>query len=220
MKCLFCGNLLLKKWQRKFCSRSCNKFPKTESTKKKISIAGIGRVQSEETKIRRANSNRGKKRSKETKEKMSLAQKGRKHSLETRQKMSEKRKNNPFIRGTYHYNWKPDRSEQRARESVAKICHYLIGSCLRRSSIDKDQFIQELGYSPNDLKLHLESKFKEGMTWENHGQFGWHVDHIKAVINFPLETPMSEINALQNLQPLWWKDNLKKGRKIEISVTD
>jgi hypothetical protein len=33
------------------------------------------------------------------------------------------------------------------------------------------------GYSVADLKEHLETRFTEGMTWENYGK--WHVDHIR-----------------------------------------
>jgi len=39
------------------------------------------------------------------------------------------------------------------------------------------------------------------MSWDNHGE--WHIDHIKPVSKFDKETPMSIVNALSNLQPLW-----------------
>lgn len=61
--------------------------------------------------------------------------------------------------------------------------------------------IELLGYSALDLKNHLESRFTEGMTWGNYGE--WHIDHIKQVISFPKETPSSVVNALSNLRPLW-----------------
>jgi hypothetical protein len=70
-----------------------------------------------------------------------------------------------------------------------------------------------LGYTSDDLKLHLESLFKEGMTWENYGD--WHVDHIKPVSKFDKDTHSSVVNSLSNLQPLWVKENLKKGCKYE-----
>jgi len=46
-----------------------------------------------------------------------------------------------------------------------------------------------IGCSPSELKIHLESKFKEGMTWENHAFYGWHVDHIKPISKFDLNNP-------------------------------
>lgn len=69
--------------------------------------------------------------------------------------------------------------------------------------------ILELGYSANDLKIHLESLFLEGMSWCNHGE--WHIDHIKPVSSFKKGTPASIVNELNNLQPLWAYDNLSKG---------
>ncbi len=61
--------------------------------------------------------------------------------------------------------------------------------------------IDLLGYSALDLKLHLESLFTEGMTWDNHGE--WHIDHIKPIVLFDKDTHPSIVNALSNLQPLW-----------------
>ncbi|CAG7580892.1 MAG: p100 [uncultured marine phage] len=72
--------------------------------------------------------------------------------------------------------------------------------------------IKMLGYSSEDLKVHLESLFTEGMSWENHGE--WHIDHIYPVSKFDPNTDVKEVNALENLQPLWAFDNLSKGNKI------
>ena len=66
-----------------------------------------------------------------------------------------------------------------------------------------------LGYSALDLKNHLESLFKVGMTWDNYGE--WVVDHIYPLSRFDKDTPPSVVNALSNLQPLWWNENSKKG---------
>lgn len=67
--------------------------------------------------------------------------------------------------------------------------------------------------------MHLERQFLPGMTWENHGRFGWHIDHIIPLSAFNFETPdhidFKRAWALSNLQPLWWQDNLKKRAKIE-----
>lgn len=72
-----------------------------------------------------------------------------------------------------------------------------------------------LGYTRLDLKNHIESMFKDGMSWGNHGE--WHVDHIKPVSAFIKEGEKDPkvINALENLQPLWAKDNLSKGAKYD-----
>jgi len=75
----------------------------------------------------------------------------------------------------------------------------------------EDRTVEELGYSAEILKLHMENLFQEGMSWDNHGE--WHIDHIKPVSSFDKNTKPSIINALSNLQPLWAKDNLSKGTK-------
>ena len=66
-----------------------------------------------------------------------------------------------------------------------------------------------VGCSPEGLKAHIESLFLEGMTWDNYGKYGWHVDHIRPVSSFKPEE-WEQINHYTNLQPLWWQDNLSK----------
>lgn len=46
-----------------------------------------------------------------------------------------------------------------------------------------------LGCSIEQLKLHLEQQFKTGMSWDNYGMYGWHIDHIKPCSSFDLTNP-------------------------------
>tara|TARA_R110000744_G_scaffold108305_1_gene205143 strand:- start:116 stop:724 length:609 start_codon:yes stop_codon:yes gene_type:complete len=73
------------------------------------------------------------------------------------------------------------------------------------------------GCSWEELRFHLESQFTEGMTWENYGLHGWHVDHIKPCIRFDLslDTEQKACFHYSNLQPLWASDNLSKSDKYE-----
>lgn len=73
-----------------------------------------------------------------------------------------------------------------------------------------------LGCSVEFLKAHLESKFKIGMHWDNHGRFGWHVDHIIPCYNFDLSDPWQQRKCFHftNLQPLWWNENLEKSNRM------
>lgn len=76
-----------------------------------------------------------------------------------------------------------------------------------------------VGYTKEDLFNHLEKQFQPGMTWNNYGLYGWHIDHIrpKASFNFTTaEDPeFKECWALDNLQPLWALDNIMKSDKWE-----
>lgn len=72
-----------------------------------------------------------------------------------------------------------------------------------------------LPYSIDDLIQHLEELFKPGMNWGNYGFYGWHIDHIKPDCSFKYKSVKDEefqkCWALNNLQPLWARENLKKG---------
>lgn len=75
--------------------------------------------------------------------------------------------------------------------------------------------IKNLGCTIDELKTHLEKQFTKGMNWENYGK--WHIDHIKPLskFNFNDAKEFEEAVHYSNLQPLWAKDNLKKGNKYE-----
>lgn len=74
------------------------------------------------------------------------------------------------------------------------------------------------GYSLNELMIHLERQFHDGMTWENANE--WHVDHIIPLSSFSFDSyecdEFKSAWAITNLRPLWAKDNLEKSDKIEV----
>ena len=74
---------------------------------------------------------------------------------------------------------------------------------------------EDLGCSLDELILYLESKFTEGMSWDNYGRNGWHIDHIIPISSFDLSSPEELKKACHyiNLQPLWAKDNMRKGNR-------
>jgi hypothetical protein len=73
-----------------------------------------------------------------------------------------------------------------------------------------------VGLTAIDLKLYLESKFVDGMSWDNYGLRGWHVDHITPLSSAKNDEELKSLCHYTNLQPLWWFDNLSKGDKIII----
>jgi len=68
-----------------------------------------------------------------------------------------------------------------------------------------------LGCSLEELKVHLESKFQPGMTWDNYGE--WEIDHIIPLSKAKTKVEIYNLNHYSNLQPLWKIDNIKKGNK-------
>lgn len=75
-----------------------------------------------------------------------------------------------------------------------------------------------VGYTVEQLKKHLEKRFMPGMTWDNYGLHGWHIDHIIPISTFNFDKPehmdFKRCWALKNLQPLWAKENVKKNNKL------
>jgi hypothetical protein len=70
------------------------------------------------------------------------------------------------------------------------------------------------------FKLHIESLFQDGMAWDNHGNKGWHIDHLIPVKMFDvtIDSERKKCFHYSNLQPLWAEDNRKKGVKIGINT--
>ena len=91
----------------------------------------------------------------------------------------------------------------------------ILHSTLKRMGTKKEgHTIDVLGYSATDLKHHIEKQFTTGMNWENHGQFGWHIDHKIPLNSAKTEDEIYKLCHYTNLQPLWWRDNISKGDKL------
>ena len=75
--------------------------------------------------------------------------------------------------------------------------------------------IELIGCTIEEVKYLLESKWTEGMNWDNYGKGGWDIDHIIPLSSFDLTDPEQQKKACHytNLQPLWHIDNIKKGDK-------
>jgi hypothetical protein len=71
-----------------------------------------------------------------------------------------------------------------------------------------------LGAEPQTIKEHIEKQFKDGMSWENYGYYGWHIDHIIPLSSANTEEDVFKLCHYTNLQPLWCGENYKKGKKI------
>jgi hypothetical protein len=77
----------------------------------------------------------------------------------------------------------------------------------------KNKTFDMIGCTPKQLKDYIEIKFTEGMSWEKIGR-EIHIDHIKPLSSATNEKELFALCHYTNLQPMWAKENLKKGNKI------
>ena len=77
-----------------------------------------------------------------------------------------------------------------------------------------DSISNIIGCDWNTFQQHMESQFTEGMSWDNHGYNGWHIDHIIPISSAKTEEEVYKLNHYTNLQPLWAEENMKKSDKI------
>jgi hypothetical protein len=132
----------------------------------------------------------------------------------------------------YHQKWR-EKNIDRHREYKRKYEKYrkdtdplyklinnfrtAIYQVLKENNVQKNgHYFDILKYSPENLIEHLESKFKDNMTWDNYGE--WHVDHIKPISLFQIteigDNEFMSCWSLENLQPLWGEENIRKSNKI------
>lgn len=113
-------------------------------------------------------------------------------------------------------------NNKRANNIEFKIACILRGrlrDVLKTTSKDESA-LKLVGCSIKKLESHLESLFETGMTWNNMGRNGWHIDHIIPCAVYSLENIEEQKCCFHylNLQPLWEKDNISKGSKITKEV--
>lgn len=121
--------------------------------------------------------------------------------------------NQDRINAGRRHRWRSDR-----RYRLARLIRTRFGSVFRRyiaGAKKTASAVKDLGCTLEQLCEHLESKFQPGMTWANYGN--WHIDHIRPLDSFDLTDPSQQKEAVnfKNLQPLWAKDNLSKGCRLD-----
>lgn len=154
-----------------------------------------------------------------------IAKYGKAHNSkpETRQKRID-RESQPEYRESMRESWRLA-SRRRVSTPQGRIDRTIscsISAALSSSGGKGGRSWQQLvGYTLDELIAHLEHHFLPGMTWDNYGIHGWHVDHVIPKSMFKYESPNDDdfrkCWSLENLQPLWAEDNLRKNNRMEIS---
>lgn len=123
---------------------------------------------------------------------------------------SEYYQKNKEKRRVYERNYYKNNPQARIAKNLRIRIRDFFKGCYKPESA-----INHLGCSVEELKDYLESQFQPGMSWDNYGVHGWHVDHIKSLDSFDLTDleQFKEACHYTNLQPLWAKDNWLKGAR-------
>lgn len=151
-------------------------------------------------------------------------EKSKKRYLKTLQDPQKKKKFQERI-----LNWKlqnADKVKEIRKKHRQKSFYYKYANHLRqrinRFFKNRDFSVSELlGCSNEEFKIHLEKQFAPGMTWDNYGVHGWHIDHI-----VPLSSARNNVERLKelchytNLQPLWAEDNRVKSNKMPVQSNE
>jgi len=115
------------------------------------------------------------------------------------------------------------RNYERHRKSTDPIYKLInnfrtaIYQVLKENNVQKNgHYFEVLQYTPDELISHLENQFKDGMTWDNYGD--WHVDHILPISIHNIQEigddEFMKCWSLSNLQPMWGEDNIRKSNKV------
>lgn len=110
------------------------------------------------------------------------------------------------------YKYRNDRYKNNPNVKIANVLRSRLNSSLKNFNTTNNH-IKYLGCSIDNLKIYLENMFLPGMLWDNWTRTGWHIDHIIPLCKFDLidEDQLKQACHYTNLQPLWAKDNFKKG---------
>jgi len=160
----------------------------------------------------------------------------KRHYLKNREKrlqyFSEWQKNNQEHRKKYLKEYreknaddirKTKREYERNRKATDPLYKLIsnfrtaIYQVLKENRVDKNQsYVDVLQYTPEQLIVHLEKQFTERITWENYGE--WHVDHKQPISSFNIQemgdSEFMKCWSLENLQPMWGEENIRKSNKI------
>ena len=134
----------------------------------------------------------------------------RKERLECTKKYNKEHKEEKLAYNRIYYkNYLCDNIKYR----LSRAIRTKIVRTIKKGSKNRQRWEFLVGFTAEQLKKHLERMFKSGMSWSNYGK--WHIDHIKPISAFDYndyrDHTFKVCWSLNNLQPLWAKENMSKG---------
>jgi hypothetical protein len=154
-------------------------------------------------------------------------------------KQNQKRyfeKNKKHI-NNYKNNWRKLKYKEVSSFRLESFVRRSVNLYIKDKATKSYKLLENLPYTIQELKKHLESLFEPWMNWENYGVYRklkwddndkstwkWHIDHIIPQSKLPYNSLKDEnfkkCWALENLRPLSAKENLIKGNKLIIMSSD
>lgn len=162
--------------------------------------------------------------------KESLNSQGRANYVKNKQpyldRSKKRRESDPIGTREYLKQWRRENREYLNQKMVHrlhtdpefKLKHTLRAQLRKHLRGEKDNtstFSKYLGCSVEFLRGYFESKFRDGMAWNNYGKV-WHIDHILPCRSFDLTKDEDRHKCFHysNLQPLLVSENLSKLDKL------
>lgn len=102
---------------------------------------------------------------------------------------------------------------KRYRYDVAKLAR----DAIRRGG-ESPTLLKLVGWSIEDLTIHLERQFGRGMNWGEFCAGRIHIDHVRPLASFDLGNieEFRDAWSLPNLRPMWWRENIEKGYRSTL----
>ena len=127
---------------------------------------------------------------------------GRRYRQRNRAKINEKQKAYSALRRINDIGFK-------IKGNLRSRLRYALKDC---NGTKSSRTMEMVGCTLKELIPFLEQQFSSGMSWDNYGFYGWHIDHKIPCAAFDLTKPEDQKVCFnyKNLQPLWARDNTKK----------
>lgn len=120
----------------------------------------------------------------------------------------------PVVKNAYN-RWRSTRYKKNIHFRLACLLRTRLNTAVRGCH-KSGSAVNDLGCTVGEFKIYMEAHFTSGMTWDNWAKNGWHIDHKLPLACFDLTDRKQLLKACHytNLQPMWAKENISKGKKL------
>lgn len=145
--------------------------------------------------------------------------------VDTQRKYREKNRETINQTNRERYKENPQIQKERTARYYQKNPHAkirnrfvsLVGSyAVRAGYAGGKTALEMLGCDFETFLAYIQDRFDEGMSFQNNGigDGKWNFDHITPICSAKTDEEFEQLNHYTNFQPLWSKDNLRKGKRM------